>query len=140
MNYGNVKIVQGMLPYLAPEIRFMPETQATIASDMWSVGCIGYEMCIGLRLSEGHVREIENHVHGDGLDLSRIPARFGSNVRKVISLCLARDPNTRIDASSLQGILRGLISNSNSGHSTQQGHVHQAWPPAPYNFPKGSAE
>ena len=61
-NNGDVTIVQGTVPYLAPEIRLLQKTQATTASDIWSVGCIGYEMCIGLRLSAGHGEEIDRYV------------------------------------------------------------------------------
>jgi serine/threonine protein kinase len=125
-DYGGAITVQGMLPYLAPEIRLLNTTQATKASDIWSVGCIAYEMCIGLRLSEGHVWEIDNYIHGRDLDLSRIPSRFGSYVRNVISVCLAKDPTRRIDTDSLQNLLSELV--------TRGGHVHQTWPPTTCDF------
>jgi serine/threonine protein kinase len=134
---GDVTIVQGTIPYLAPEIRLLRKTQATTESDMWSIGCIGYEMCIGLRLSAGHGEEIDRYVEGGGLDLSRIPARFGPNVRNIISTCLSRDPAKRFDARSLRDLLGGLVFMANSGQVNRQGHVHQMWPPTHCNpFPQ----
>lgn len=126
---GDVTIVQGTIPYLAPEIRLGQRTEATTASDIWSVGCIGYEMCIGLRLSAGHGDEIDRYVHGGDLDLSRIPPRFGPNVCNIITTCLARDPDERFDAKRLRDLLNGLVFMSNSGQVNRQGHVHQIWPP-----------
>jgi hypothetical protein len=39
-DYGGVEIVQGMIPYLAPEIRLLQRTQATTASDMCVSGSV----------------------------------------------------------------------------------------------------
>ena len=55
---GNMSIdVPGTYPYLAPEIRDNG-IGSSKESDMWAVGCIGYELCTGKKLAE----------HGDAFE------------------------------------------------------------------------
>ena len=51
---GNRSVdVPGTFPYLAPEIR-ESGVGSSKESDMWAVGCIGYELCIGKRLADNN--------------------------------------------------------------------------------------
>jgi serine/threonine protein kinase len=94
--------VPGTLSYLAPEV--LATSRHTRQSDMWAVGCIGYEICIGQKLSRANNREhIDTFIaRGGTLDLSRISPRFGHNVRSIIRHCLAWDPTQRCSAAEVR--------------------------------------
>ena len=108
---GGINIVPGCLQYLAPEFRNFQIVNATTMSDMWAVGYIGYEMCLGLGLTPEAewFQEIEAHIAGKPLNLWRIPERFGPNVQFVIQGCMESDPAKRITAARLVGYLRSLL-------------------------------
>ena len=104
-------ITSGTFSYLAPELRNGTGT-ASWASDMWAVGCIGYELCLGSQLSHGFNRgPIDNLVRGGYLDLSAIDQRFGGELRYIIGQCLQHDPNSRCTAVQLREYIRTLFRN-----------------------------
>jgi len=94
--------VDGTLSYLAPE-RFANQA-FTPQSDMWAVGCIAYEICIGRQLSVGVNRQaVDNYIHyGQPLDLSATNERFSDHVRWIIQRCLTMDPMQRMTATELR--------------------------------------
>src|SRR5436190_1082545 len=85
-NTGGINIVPGCFQYLAPEFRHFQIVDPTTMSDMWAVGCIGYEMCLGLALTPEAewFQEIEDHIVGKPLNLWRVPKRFSQHVHFVI--------------------------------------------------------
>lgn len=94
--------VDGTLSYLAPE-RFTNQP-CTSRSDMWAVGCMAYEICLGRQLSHGANRQaIDNYVQfGLPLDLSGTEGRFSDHVRWIIRRCLDMDPMQRWTATELR--------------------------------------
>ena len=108
---GGVNIVPGCVQYLAPEFRHFKTVEPTTMSDMWTVGCIGYEMCMGVTLTTDAecFQEIEAHVQGQPLDLRRVPERFGQPVCFVIQGCMETAPEKRITAAKLAEDLRALL-------------------------------
>ena len=103
-------LVAGTLSYLAPErLRPDPPTPPTPQSDIWALGCIGYEMCIAQQLSHGHNREpISTFISGEPLDLSQIDVRFSEQVKYIIEQCLQREPNRRCTALQLRDYIETL--------------------------------
>ena len=108
---GGINIVPGCIEYLAPEFRHFEIVNPTTMSDMWTVGCIGYEMCLGLKLAfeAEWFQEIEAHVEGKPLNLSRIPERFSKNVNDIIQACMEWEPKKRITAAKLAEYIRSLL-------------------------------
>ena len=83
----------GTLPYIAPEILIFGESSVTSASDVWAVGCIGFELCTGKTLSHTRGAQTTDAYLENGLvqyvrDLSEIPPRFSGLVRSIIGRCL----------------------------------------------------
>src|SRR5579859_2813562 len=59
---GVTRSVPGTYSYLAPELLSLGEQGVSASSDIWAVGCIGYELCIGKKLSENR-ETLDYHVH-----------------------------------------------------------------------------
>lgn len=80
----------------------------TTKSDIWAVGCIGYELCLGKKLADNgelldyHVNK--GRINTDALDtlISSIPERFGEDVRAIIRECLQWNPQKRCPADILR--------------------------------------
>ena len=108
---GGSNVVPGCVQYLAPEFRHFLSVDATTMADMWAVGCIGYEMCLGLELTPEAewFQEIDAHVAGKPLNLRRIPERFSQNVHMIIQACMKWDPEKRITAAKLADALREIL-------------------------------
>ena len=94
--------VPGFLPYVAPEIFQKGASGLTSTSDIWAIGCIGYELCTGLRLFPTFGLEVEdiraNEDWGRNYDLSKMPSRFSNRVIWLIRSCLAWEPSARLSA------------------------------------------
>jgi serine/threonine protein kinase len=102
--------VPGTFPYLAPEIRDNG-IGSNLASDMWAVGCIGYELCIGKKLAENndaledYIRNVRRNPDAIRILLATIPPRFSGPVHAVIRECLRWDPNKRCGADDVRRFL-----------------------------------
>jgi serine/threonine protein kinase len=103
---GQTLEVPGTFAYLAPEIR--NGGAATTMTDIWAVGCIGYELCLGRKLSE-YRQHLKEHVEKGQLDITHlntiiadVPPRFGNGVRQVIRSCLTWNPAHRATAAALR--------------------------------------
>jgi serine/threonine protein kinase len=107
----NTAIVKGSREYLAPEIQNFTNLIPTTMSDIWAVGVIGYEMCMGIGLTWNTdvFQEIKHHIHGYGLNLRHVPERFGGVIHQVLGYCMSYDPTQRPNATALRDHLRGLI-------------------------------
>lgn len=103
--------VPGTYSYWAPEIQFMTQCQPTSQSDMWALGCIGYEMCMGQKLSYYNNRlAIDNFSRGGLLDLSGIDQmRFTPEVKTIIQQCLQLNPMERCTAMQLRDHIQQLL-------------------------------
>ena len=112
--------VIGSFPYIAPEILEYGKPSVTPLSDIWAVGCIGYEMCTGKRLSHTQGRRVIDAQrlkdYGQKIDISDIPHTFGQYVSVVITKCLTFRPSSRPSAGKLRDYilqtLRKLNTNS----------------------------
>jgi serine/threonine-protein kinase len=84
-------------PYAAPE-RWRSE-RATIATDVYSLGVIAYELLVGsLPFAGPDLHEFrEQHLHGNPVYLSAIPAALGALVEE----CLYKAPEARPRPSNL---------------------------------------
>jgi serine/threonine protein kinase len=88
---------------------------ATPATDMWAVGCIGYEICLGQQLSLNNNRApIDNHIRGGPLDLSCLDQRYDAQIRFIIHGCLELDPSRRWSAVTLRDYIQNLARQSGS--------------------------
>lgn len=108
--------VPGTLPYLAPELR-QSGIGSTRETDIWAVGCIGYELCVGKKLAE-NFQPLEDYMASAKRDtnaidvlLDTVPGRFNKSVRDVIIACLKINPRQRCQASDLRQYLQGCYQN-----------------------------
>jgi serine/threonine protein kinase len=97
--------------YVAPEIRELIRPHTT-QSDIWSVGCIGYELCLGVKLSLENRGLLKAHRTNGGRNpgtltalLASIPPRFGKPVRAILYECLRWDPRQRCTAPQLHDFI-----------------------------------
>ena len=78
-------------------------------SDVWAVGCLGYELCTGQRLPHTiglEVTDIQSEEYGHMIDLSEIPPRFGSTINHIIKRCLEWEPSRRWTAENVVQFIR----------------------------------
>jgi len=84
-------------------------------SDMWAVGCLGYELCAGQRLPHTFDLEVADILQSTEdyarlIDLSKIPARFGATTYHIIENCLAWEPSRRWTAAKIIQYLHDYVS------------------------------
>jgi serine/threonine protein kinase len=108
---GGYTTVPGSVEYMAPEILKLTNIIPTTMSDMWTIGCIGYEMCLGVNMTTmpENFQEIRAYIDGQPLNLRRVPARFSQNVHQVIHTCMAINPNQRFSAAQLRDYINSLL-------------------------------
>jgi hypothetical protein len=75
---------------------------------------MGYEMCVGQKLSHSNNRlAIDNFIRGGLLDLSAIDQlRFTPQVTTIIQQCLQMDPSHRCTALQLRDHIQCLLEQS----------------------------
>lgn len=102
--------VPGTLPYMAPEI-LREGWGSGRRADIWAVGCIAYEICLGRKLAETN-EALQAYIktgQGDPSSIDRVlatvPERFGRPVREVIKACLHWDPERRPKADDVRRYL-----------------------------------
>ena len=100
--------VPGTHAYLAPEILQNGEASISPRSDVWAVGCIGYELCLGRKLAANRAL-LEQHIRTGRLNpqtlehlINSIPPRFGNEVRNIIRACLVWEHMRRCSAVQLR--------------------------------------
>jgi Tol biopolymer transport system component/predicted Ser/Thr protein kinase len=85
-------VIQGTLPYLAPEI--LRNATATEQSDLWSLGVLMYEMLTGsLPFKGGSTFELASAIL-DG-PVPPLPARVPSPLARLVQRLLSKDPSER---------------------------------------------
>jgi serine/threonine protein kinase len=111
---GGRDLVRGCIEYMAPEIYHGNKIESTTMSDMWSVGCIGYEMCLGEEMTSATENFQDIKAYRDGeeqyLNLRWIPSRFGVNVNQTILACMNLEPTLRFRASQLRNHIRNVLN------------------------------
>lgn len=112
---GQPSSVPGTRAYLAPEVLESGEAAISPKSDIWAMGCIGYELCIGTKLAgnrqllKQHIAEGQKTSEFLNLLIANIPStRFGDGVRIVIRSCLQWDSKNRHTAAELRDYLLQL--------------------------------
>ena len=107
---GQSVLIPGTLSYLSPERRFRNQAPS-LQADMWALGCIGYEICIGQQLSVGNNRQpIDYYMIGGVLSLTQVDQRYHPHVRFIIEQCLQIDPSARCTASQLRDHITRLLA------------------------------
>jgi serine/threonine protein kinase len=111
---GRAADVSGTYLYLAPEVYKNGEEAITTRSDMWAVGCIGYELCVGQKLATNS-QHLENYREsGDSSPvllnhlMNNVPTRFSSDINRIIRTCLSWDPQQRCSAVNVRDYIRQL--------------------------------
>ena len=88
-------VILGTAPYMSPEqAKGQPVDRRT---DVWSFGCVLYEMLVGRRAFESDsLSELLAAILTHDVDFSRLPADTPSGVRELLRRCLDRDPKQRL--------------------------------------------
>jgi Tol biopolymer transport system component/tRNA A-37 threonylcarbamoyl transferase component Bud32 len=88
-------MILGTAAYMSPEqARGKPVDRRT---DVWSFGCVMYEMLTGKRPFDGEtVSDSIGKILQTDADLSGLPARTPRAVRELIARCLVKDPKRRL--------------------------------------------
>jgi len=81
--------------YMAPEQWQGQPT--TVATDVYALGCILYEMLAGQRAVSGHSLTALQRVHCEG-DLRPLPESLTPTVSQIVARCLALEPGERYTA------------------------------------------
>ena len=99
-------IIPGTPSYWPPEAK---TAGPSLPGDMWAVGCMCYEICLGQKLSESNNRQAIDAVAGGGaLDLSQLDQSYGQRVRYILAQCLVFQPDARWSATQMRDYLRIL--------------------------------
>lgn len=89
----------GTLHYMAPEV--IKKKPYNHKVDIWSAGCILYEMCTGIDpFNDNESKRIMKNIKKKEIKFAKIPQEFDRCI-KLIKLMLTRDPKDRPDASEL---------------------------------------
>ena len=94
--------------YMSPEQ--LDGLEADPRSDLWSFGCVLFEMLSGERAFPGRqLTAVLAHIATRSADLSRVPSEVPSPVSELIAACLRRDPSERPeDAHAARAVLTAL--------------------------------
>ncbi len=88
-------VVLGTAPYMSPEQAC--GKQLDRRTDIWSFGCVLYEMLCGKRAFEGTtITEVLAGILERDPDWSRLPAAVTENIKRLLRRCLAKDPHCRL--------------------------------------------
>jgi serine/threonine protein kinase len=101
--------IPGTQPYISPEVFQYGRDRLTQKSDIWALGCIGYELYTGRQLFE-HEEMLESYIRNMSLDPSHVKQVIQMEQReprmyRIISGCLVIDPDKRIDVWALLGLI-----------------------------------
>jgi serine/threonine protein kinase len=97
-NENWVQLTHGLVGtplYMAPEQWSNRET--SIRTDIYSFGCIFYEMITGRRVVDGNTIAEIGTAHKLG-KIQPMPVQLNKNTKEIISTCLATDPMDRFDS------------------------------------------
>ena len=87
--------IPGTRPYVAPEIFRYGADQLSTASDIWAIGCMGFEFCAGRLLFESE-EMVESFVQTGALEPSRAALiQQNQELAYILSGCLNSDPAQR---------------------------------------------
>ncbi len=95
----------GTLPYMSPEQ--LRGESAQMASDIWALGVVLYEMATGMRPFQGNQFELSAAILNE--DPVVVPADLSVELRTAIGRCLVKDPRRRsASASDVRAALDGV--------------------------------
>jgi serine/threonine protein kinase/Tol biopolymer transport system component len=85
----------GTAPYMSPEqVRGLPVDPR---SDLWTFGCVLYEMLTGARAFPGHsAPDVVAAVLRDDVDWDALPPGTPQGARRLLRRCLRKDPRDRL--------------------------------------------
>src|SRR5262249_41597095 len=126
-------VLLGTAGYMSPEqARAQPIDQRT---DIWSFGCVLFEMLTGRRLFDGpSVTDTLAAVVRQKISLAGVPADIPPSVVRVLRRCLQRDQHTRLRDIGDARIELGEISPqaAEEPRPTHVGHLHLIRQGAPW--------
>ncbi|HET9216939.1 MAG TPA: protein kinase [Terriglobia bacterium] len=97
MNMTQQGVILGTAAYMAPEQARGKKVDHR--SDIWSFGCVVYEMLTGHRVFQGEeVSDILASVLARDPDFTKLESRLHPGVRKLLLRCLDKDPRNRWQA------------------------------------------
>jgi serine/threonine protein kinase len=108
LNTKNGLKTPGTKQYLAPEVYAGGPDKLSEASDVWALGCIGYEIFTGVRLFDSE-RAIERYAYnGELADPTQVQAiqRSHPDIFSCIAGCLYTDPAKRWGVGYLLDVIR----------------------------------
>jgi Tol biopolymer transport system component len=93
--FTHAGIILGTAAYMAPEqARGRPVDKR---ADIWAFGCVLFEMLTGKPAFPGDtITDVIAAVVKNDPDFKLLPAGTAANVRRVLTRCLRKDPNTRL--------------------------------------------
>ena len=98
---GEVQKIPGTPPYVAPEVLRNGRASLSIFSDVWSVGCLGFEFSTGRKLFESEA-VVEEYAETGNIDPAKIALlQRQPDLMRVIEGCLQREPEERWSAWAL---------------------------------------
>ncbi|HEY7410422.1 MAG TPA: protein kinase [Vicinamibacteria bacterium] len=87
--------ILGTAPYMSPEQARGRDVDRR--ADIWSFGCLLYEMLTGVRAFAGeNLSDVLAAVLRDEPDLGRLPSALPPSVRRLLERCLRKDPRRRV--------------------------------------------
>ena len=97
---GQMMKIPGTEPYIPPEIFADGETALMLATDIWAVGCIGFELFTGIHLFEDEFAverfaSPSNEIGRRQRDLLKIIEAREPKIYSILSGCLNPDPKRR---------------------------------------------
>ena len=88
----------GTFQYMAPEQ--LEGNEADISSDVWSLGCVLYEMATGRRAFEGKSQAslISSIMGSEPAPISQVAPMMPPALERLVQACLAKDPADRLQS------------------------------------------
>ena len=101
--------VPGTHAYVSPEVFQYGKDRLTAKSDIWALGCIGYELFTGRQIFENEEMH-EAFVRNSQIDPSHIKQvvlmeEREPQIHQIISACLVVDPDKRANVWTLLGLI-----------------------------------
>ena len=119
-------VILGTIPYMSPE----QAKGLTVdrRSDIWSFGCVLFEMLTGRRAFAGSTRaEALGAILHTTPDWSLLPAGTPSSIRALLRRCLARDRAPRLDSAAVARIEIEEASNDSEQAPQASGNRARSW-------------
>jgi Tol biopolymer transport system component len=123
-----VGVILGTAAYMSPEqARGRPVDRRT---DIWSFGCVLYEMLAGRQLFQGEtVTDILARILQSEPDWSALPAATPQRIRALLGRCLRKDPKERLrDIGDARIEISEVLAGGPASADATPARARTAWP------------